>query len=571
MSKANLYQRMYAPLAKVIIWSCLILMLGAIPSKASTLSSTEAWVLSKLNAGETAAFDAHLPEARRTIGGSFLAELMTDSEKAPTVPKGGLYISRAAVMGPCTVPAGAKIQREIGLTNCHFYDRFDVTKAHFLGNFSLEGSVFERGAAFGFAYIDRNLFADDVSFPNGDAKAGFNGASVGANFFLQRARFAGPANFVGASIGLGLYAMKAEFRNKTSAADFSGVKTTEDVSIADTSFEGGAIFIGARIGYDLSAHRAHFNNKETEASFNGTSVSHSAYFQNATFAGPVDFTGFSAGSSLVASDAEFGSPDQIVSFNTMTIGTHAFFRGTTFQSEVDFAYSTVGRTADFRGAHFNHPAQQVSFFNLKSDEVDFGCNDRLGCAHFEGPLRLDRMSYQHIYAESWPDLLNRANSSVYYPDTYTSIEALFRREGNMEEANKIYMEGRKRERVGQFRKHPLWYTWNVIQDYGAGYGRKLQRALYWSVLFLIFGVVVFWRESGMDLQKGFDDRPCSGRRYHATWYSLALFLPIISLEDAKVWTPKPHRGFARFYMRVHMIFGYLLIPIGLAAWTGIIK
>ena len=60
-------------------------------------------------------------------------------------------------------------------------------------------------------------------------------------------------------------------------------------------------------------------------------------------------------------------------------------------------------------------------------------------------------------------------------------------------------------------------------------------------------------------------------RYHPVWYSLATFLPIVSLPDASIWEPRQDRKLARFYLRLHIIFGYLLIPIGLAAWTGIIK
>ena len=85
-----------------------------------------------------------------------------------------------------------------------------------------------------------------------------------------------------------------------------------------------------------------------------------------------------------------------------------------------------------------------------------------------------------------------------------------------------------------------------------------------------FGAVTFRREIGMETQKP-EDGPRYAGRYHPIWYSLARFLPFVSLEDAKIWTPKVHRRFARLYMRLHIILGYLLIPIGIAAWTGIIK
>ena len=59
--------------------------------------------------------------------------------------------------------------------------------------------------------------------------------------------------------------------------------------------------------------------------------------------------------------------------------------------------------------------------------------------------------------------------------------------------------------------------------------------------------------------------------YNPWWYSIGLFLPIVDLEDAKKWTVKPEHKWRRHYMRVHVILGYLLVPIGLAAWTGLIR
>lgn len=59
--------------------------------------------------------------------------------------------------------------------------------------------------------------------------------------------------------------------------------------------------------------------------------------------------------------------------------------------------------------------------------------------------------------------------------------------------------------------------------------------------------------------------------YNPLWYSVALFLPIVDLGDAKIWEPKTCRRCARHYMRLHIVLGYLLVPIGLAAWTGLIK
>jgi hypothetical protein len=61
------------------------------------------------------------------------------------------------------------------------------------------------------------------------------------------------------------------------------------------------------------------------------------------------------------------------------------------------------------------------------------------------------------------------------------------------------------------------------------------------------------------------------KKVPALWYNLDLFLPIIKLGEADVWTPKDDRRWANLYRKVHIIIGSLFVPIGLAAWTGIIK
>jgi len=71
----------------------------------------------------------------------------------------------------------------------------------------------------------------------------------------------------------------------------------------------------------------------------------------------------------------------------------------------------------------------------------------------------------------------------------------------------------------------------------------------------------------MELQKPEDSR----RVYNPFWYSLSLFVPFVDLQSHTVWKPKDDCSFLRHYMRVHTLLGWILIPIVLAALTGIIK
>jgi hypothetical protein len=48
-------------------------------------------------------------------------------------------------------------------------------------------------------------------------------------------------------------------------------------------------------------------------------------------------------------------------------------------------------------------------------------------------------------------------------------------------------------------------------------------------------------------------------------------IPVADLGMKNVWGPKQTSSLARNYMRVHIILGYLLITVGLAAVSGLVK
>ena len=49
-----------------------------------------------------------------------------------------------------------------------------------------------------------------------------------------------------------------------------------------------------------------------------------------------------------------------------------------------------------------------------------------------------------------------------------------------------------------------------------------------------------------------------------------LLLPLVKLQDAELWKPRDNYRFARFWSRLHTMLGWALIPIAVAAWTGML-
>jgi hypothetical protein len=166
--------------------------------------------------------------------------------------------------------------------------------------------------------------------------------------------------------------------------------------------------------------------------------------------------------------------------------------------------------------------------------------------------------------------------SHYDPELYTGLENSFRTHGYAAEADNVFIarkQDERRQTCQDFLRNcdsRGAFAWSLFQEKLMGYGKKLQYLLGWSLVFLVLGTFVFRKERGMRTKQEKDAEGHKGR-YNAFWYSLDLFLPIIKLGEADVWTPKDYRRWANLYRKVHIIIGSLFVPIGLAAWTGIIK
>jgi hypothetical protein len=61
------------------------------------------------------------------------------------------------------------------------------------------------------------------------------------------------------------------------------------------------------------------------------------------------------------------------------------------------------------------------------------------------------------------------------------------------------------------------------------------------------------------------------RAYNRFWYSLGLFLPLLISKWIKCGSQNPDQTFLRHYVRVHVLLGWILIPIVLAELAGLIK
>jgi Icc-related predicted phosphoesterase len=454
--------------------------------------------------------------------------------------------------------------------------------------FFLSDAVFEGPANFGSANIASVFAAPGAKFQNKEKQANFGGMKVGGYAFFNDAVFEGPVNFALAEIATALSADQAKFQNKETEANFSSMKVGGRALFNDAVFEGPVNFVLAEIAGAFNVNDAKFHNKEREVNFNSMKIRGDAFFKNTVFEGAVNLVSADVAGNLEAQGAKFQNKEKDASFGGMKVGGYAFFNDAVFEGPVNFFGADIAGNFAAGKARFKNKEKDVSFSGMKLGGHAF-FND----AVFEGPVNfnyadfawldlsktvwpkvagkfhMQGMNYKYIRAapnepESHRALLELADQSAYSADVYNHLEEFFLGQGYRDDADRAFIKGKRRERKENL--HGLSRVGSCLLDWLVGYGRRPWQAGIPCAALVALGCVLFSPKK-MEPQKP-EDTP---RVYSRFWYSLGLFLPFVDLQADKVWKPKPDQTFLRNYMRVHIMLGWILVPLVLAAVTGLIK
>jgi uncharacterized protein YjbI with pentapeptide repeats len=368
-----------------------------------------------------------------------------------------------------------------------------------------------------------------------DESIDLDNAQIPREVALEHCQFNARVTFVNASFAGNVSFAVSAFK---AAAIFNFMKVRNTANFISAVFEGPVNFAGAEIPhfYVLSAK---FKDKKGGAGFYGMRVADSAVFDHAVFEGLVVFSKADMARDFEARGAEFQNKEKTAKFNGMKVGGDAFFNAAVFEGGVDFSYA------------------------------DFGRLDLSGALWPKGAAHMQAMSYKSILAasgelESHKALLDLVSQAAYSADVYSHLEEFFLRQGYRAEADKAFIEGKRHERREKL--HGLGWLGSWLLDALVGYGRRPWQAGIPCAVLVALGCILFSPKK-MEPQQ-LEDTP---RVYNRFWYSLGLFLPFVDLQSNKVWKPKADQTFLRNYMRVHILLGWILVPLVLAAVTGLIK
>lgn len=368
-------------------------------------------------------------------------------------------------------------------------------------------------------------------------------AEIACDTRLTRCRFEDEVNFSQCVFASGFLVEGCTF---ASAVNCVGLKVARDISLQKAVFHGVANFDQLQIAGLLQAGEVSFLSSSVSANFTALKAAGSVTFTNATFAGPFHFQFSHVVDNLKFDGARFTNQLALVSFEAVKVDGSASFEAVDFHGYISFKDAQFNSLNLTKAKWPNHPFGEWLWFN--------------------------GMTYQRISAgsenDSWSHLLQlldkAAHGTAYSIDIYTGLQSFYRREGYPGQANEFFFAQKRRERDEVL--HGTEKFWSLFLDKFVGYGRSPLRALFWSSLIVAYGVSVFRPERMEQRSKEIKTGPFS-----PFWYSMDMFLPLIKLHDAEHWVPKAEARYARFWGRIHTVLGWALIPIAVAAWTGMLE
>jgi uncharacterized protein YjbI with pentapeptide repeats len=553
-------------------------------------SKAEKYVIDQVVEGKPANLKKFDNEADRILTAEFLEGLLQHSLAELPENRRRIHIKYAVLTKPVNLE-GKELPNEVMLKDCRFEDDVNLSEVRFKKPLSFHGSSFR---TVGFS---KTVFEGVVNFDT---------MKVGDTAHFDEATFAGLVTFNGTEIGRNFEAKEAKFVDVERGA-FFGLKVGDDARFDEATFAGPVIFKGTQIGRNFVASGAKFTEAQASVNFDTMKVGETAHFNEATFAGPVTFKGADIGRDFTAEETQFSSAD----FDGLKVGGRVSFK-TVFEGDAVITRATfhdiliVGNRTEKdrslvpllnlsgtmikRGLHVeNIDLREVnaSFLrvegrvelhrltitekaNLEYSNLPIIKMDNVTWPSDPKFVELRGMSYYDVIFDhnphSWNSLLEWVNRSAYSPSAYVTLEGFFRNQGEPELANETFLAWKRRERR-EVLKGTAW-LWSLSLDALVSYGRKPAKAFLISIPILFLGWVVFRSRNGMVSRQPEDD----SRSYSPFWYSLDLFAPVLNLGHANAWIPKENRHWlARHYMYVHRILGWILIPIGLAALTGLVK
>jgi uncharacterized protein YjbI with pentapeptide repeats len=463
------------------------------------------------------------------------------------------------------------IDRDLNAQETQFLNeaQASVNRTNIRGSASFKGANFSGTVNFENSNFGRNLYLRQTVFEN-KANAFFRRINIKGSAFFDEVKFHGTVNFENSVISRFFSAQYAEFHMKV---DFKGMKIGYDAVFDSSQFWDSAIFDGSRIGLNFGGEIMDFRNPDALISFEGMTVGETARFENAIFEGKVNLKYANFRDLIIHGTKDGTSLIKQINLERAQVKRQLDIKNISFENLLAVSLKVEG-PADLDGLIIRKKADSThsSFSTLKLQDI---CLPKA-----KNSLILDGVNYwsveaRHISAQEDGNCQGGGGTVIigeeversikYDSSVYTDLEAFYKRKGDPDKADSVYIAQKDREMEDHnLVVQALYYLWAVV----AGYGRKPLNTFLFSAFVIAIGCIVFRKEAGMVPKGGQKDKTY---KYNRLWYSIDLFMPFVDLHTANAWVPERNRKFAPHWARLQRFLGLMLVPIFLAALTGIIK
>jgi hypothetical protein len=299
-----------------------------------------------------------------------------------------------------------------------------------------------------------------------------------------------------------------------------------------------------------------FTNSAATLNFNGMTVDANLSLDNVQVSGDAQFYHLDVKGDLFVRISRFTNSQSAVQFGQAKVKGKMFFDNSRFQGSLSLA-DTEMLGLDLKGASIqgaldlNHAHIQTVF--------------DLGLTTFPSSVALEGLNYADLtgpdVGRQLIELIDKAN---YNAQSYMQLEGYYRTHAYPELADETFFRMKRQERK---RLSFGGQMYGLLLYVLVGYGRTPQNALYISFIFVVLGAFIFWDKRSV-VPRNPEDPP---KQYRPFWYSFDLLTPFIDLHEADSWMPRQDWWWGTTYAHLHRIIGWILVPVGIAAISGIIK
>jgi hypothetical protein len=209
-------------------------------------------------------------------------------------------------------------------------------------------------------------------------------------------------------------------------------------------------------------------------------------------------------------------------------------------------------------------AGPLELLSLKAPTLDL---QGLRSTGAKDAMVIEGLDFEHLDVGQYEAFRQLLREMRYRPTTYDRLADYLKHEGRADEARALRIEGKKREleegprRTGGY----IAWAWNAFIFVTLGGGFAPERTFI-ALMLLIAAARWLYRDPARMRYRGKDEP----NPYSPLGYSLDLVLPIMKLDDARDWAPNVEERGRLVATRVFRVLGFVLVPLLVAALTGIV-